>query len=177
MSNGAKREGAAAMDWRDVGQRLMDKQKQFDEEMDALDVDAQCAEFKANFEDLSLDVDFVNALTKAANGDTATIADWLGDRDRPLPWMFRRHLRDYFRGAFSSKRGAPRDDLRDLFLSYVEQFYREWREENDRLGVSDWGHRDEMKDEAIRFTQERYPLSIDPEKVRDLMKRPRSRRK
>ena len=178
MQKRSKREGDAALDWRDVGRQLEQKQKAFDEEMATLDVDAQSSEFKAILEDIHCENDLIAALRQAAKGDPTSIVDWLGS-DRPLSSSFRRFLLDYFRGEFAPQRGEPRDDLRDMLTTYAERFFREWREENKRLGISDHGHRAEMREEAIRFTQERFFIfeKIDPEKVRDLMNRPRSRRR
>lgn len=156
------------MDWREVGRQLRQEEERFGERMDTIE----------DPDESRLNAEFVHALLLAARGNTTPIVECLRS-DRPLPEFFRKHLRDYFRGKFSRGRGQPRDELLHLAASDALNFYRLWRAKNDRLGISDWGHRNAMKDEAIRFIQERYPVfeGIDAEKVRDLMDRPRSRRK
>ena len=71
------------------------------------------------------------------------------------------------------------------------KFYRDWKDANRRNGIRDWGHGDEMKDEACRFAIELYGNDVcelfgddvemreDPptwEDLRELIDRPQSRR-
>ena len=67
----------------------------------------------------------------------------------------------------------------------ARQFYLEWKDANRRNGINDWGHGDEMKDEACRVAIEHYRVSLpglkgDPpvtlEEIRALMERPAGRR-
>jgi len=168
MSKAAKSEGAPAMDWRDVGRQLQQEEERFGKAMDAIE-DRDETEWGGQF---------VRALYAAARGDNAPILECLRG-DRPLPEFWRINLRAYFRGDFSRGRGQPRDELSHLAARDALNFYRWWRRENERLGVKDFGHREEMKDTAVNFVLGREPVfkDVDPLKVRDLMNRPRSRRK
>jgi hypothetical protein len=59
-------------------------------------------------------------------------------------------------------------------------FYRQWQRANKQVGISSWGHGDEMKDEACRCAIEIKPWlngkEPDFEIVRELMERPNYRR-
>ena len=66
----------------------------------------------------------------------------------------------------------------------ARRFHVEWKDANRRNGINDWGHGDEMKDEACRLAIElyvdRFPVKDDPpitfEEIRELMERPAARR-
>jgi hypothetical protein len=85
------------------------------------------------------------------------------------------------------KTGRPRE-LETLAAEAVASFfYREWRNRNRRSGISDHGHRGEMKDYAASFAVElactypadgapKEPEEHDVQAVRDMMDRPRHRR-
>ena len=84
----------------------------------------------------------------------------------------------------AKQRGRPKQTLIPVFVSVARRFYREWKDANRRKGISDWGHGDEMKDEACRLAIELYGqvpsyMREDPptlEDLRELMDRPQSRR-
>jgi hypothetical protein len=86
----------------------------------------------------------------------------------------------------TERRGRPRRKwLRSCAHSAI-RFYRDWKDANRRNGIHDWGHGDEMKDEACRLVIEIYgdaPSHVREEdhpptleELRELMDRPQARR-
>jgi hypothetical protein len=87
----------------------------------------------------------------------------------------------------AAKRGRPKMNWARKCVSVASKFYLDWKEINQHRGISDWGHSDEMKDEACRVALELYGDKAPPhmrraegsigfEKLRELIERPRSRR-
>jgi hypothetical protein len=79
------------------------------------------------------------------------------------------------------KRGRPKS-LEQLnkaeWAKFALFFYQAWRDLNEENGVDDWGHRDEMKQQACQFVVEIEGLGEDSvEDIRQLVDRPISRRK
>jgi hypothetical protein len=90
------------------------------------------------------------------------------------------------------KNGRPRGDASRAAATIAGYFYAAWRDENQKRGISDYGHRREMKDFAAQaVVEDIFALQIVPEMawrfgvsdaatfteiVRDLMEKPKSRR-
>jgi hypothetical protein len=86
--------------------------------------------------------------------------------------------------------GRPKHSWVQMCAHVAIKFYQDWKDATRRNGINDWGHRDEMKDEASRLAIELYGNSSsvwartcigqDPptfEQVRELMERPAARRR
>ncbi len=121
---------------------------------------------------------FTLALHEHLRGDSAKLVDYLRSTRR-LDAKERSDLADVLGGRYDRKprRGAPRNRAAHGALVAAEYFYDWWLKENKRNGINDWGNRLLMKDEAIRVAIEVEGHEVDPEAVRDLMDRPKSRRK
>jgi len=87
--------------------------------------------------------------------------------------------------------GRPKNIAARFCADLAITFYTIWKSMNRRLGIKDWGHSDEMKDEACRLAIEYHRKRLSrsmtlrcsnmqqvPEfaQTRELMDRPRSRR-
>ena len=90
----------------------------------------------------------------------------------------------------TKQRGRPKRKWVRRCADVAIKFYQDWKDANRRNGINDWGHRDEMKDEASRLAIELYGnsdsawariyIGHDPptfEQVRELMERPVARRR
>jgi hypothetical protein len=60
--------------------------------------------------------------------------------------------------------------------------YSIWKGENAKLGIKDWGHRQEMKHQACELAVEQFgddnvPGCADVEAIWELVNQPKSRRK
>jgi hypothetical protein len=88
--------------------------------------------------------------------------------------------------------GRPKNIAARFCADLAITFYTIWKSMNRRLGIKDWGHSDEMKDEACRVAIEYHQKRLSrrmtvrhsnmeeiPEfaHIRELMDRPRSRRR
>jgi hypothetical protein len=76
--------------------------------------------------------------------------------------------------------GPPRDQDARWACTRAKEIYEAWKEANKKAGVSDWGVRDEMKDESCRYgIAVAGPFEHEPdfETVRQMMDRPRGRQK
>jgi hypothetical protein len=142
---------------------------------------------------------WVNAVVFALNGDPSTLVDHLNSR-KALTQFDRTILADLldavFRGEIDNawaSVGRPKNIAARTCASVAIKFYKDWKAINQRWKIKDWGHSDEMKDEACRVAidchlRERdreglvpvsnHPMDVIPdiEQVRTLMDRPRSRR-
>jgi hypothetical protein len=99
-------------------------------------------------------------------------------------------LLDYYENTS----GRPRDDVSRAAATISCYFYEAWRNQNQKLGINDYGHRREMKDYAARSVVEdmfawclgfpKYAWRLGEitdiesyiEVVRGLMEKPKSRR-
>jgi len=105
----------------------------------------------------------------------------------------RNSLAEYLEFAFtealqrkSQKTGGRRKHTWARMCAHMAiKFYQLWKDTNRRNGINDWGHGDEMKDEACRLAIElgscwaRTCKEQDPptfEQVRELIERPAARR-
>ena len=121
---------------------------------------------------------FELACYQAAQGDATALVEHLCS-DHPLSSRDRVFLAFLVRGALGNKssRGRPIDHKVHVASRLATEFYARWRAENKRAGVSDHGKAGAMKDETARIVTEHYSLSDKYEAVRELMERPRSRRR
>jgi hypothetical protein len=85
----------------------------------------------------------------------------------------------------TEKRGRPKRRWARSCARIAIKFYRDWKEANRRNGICDWGHGDEMKDEACRLAIELngdVPSHMPPEDpptpedLRELVDRAQARR-
>jgi hypothetical protein len=141
---------------------------------------------------------WVSLVTFADMGDPSELVDYFKS-PKPLTQSDRKILAElldcFFSGELltSPHRGRPKNMAAQALASVAIMFYKEWQAINRKWKITDWGHSDEMKDEACRFAIDRHQLrrslsdtihlSNDPmnktpdfEQVRDLIGRPRSRR-
>jgi hypothetical protein len=79
---------------------------------------------------------------------------------------------------------TPEHMDRKLMAELALSFYDDWKKENARLGIRDWGHRKEMKRQACEFVYEytdemtgSTSSSADVDAIEDLLSQPKSRRK
>ena len=137
----------------------------------------------------------------AIDGDPSLLVRHLRSR-RKLTRFDRNSLAKYLEFAFtealqrkSQKTAGRRKHTWAQQCAYVAiKFYRDWKDANRRNGINDWGHGDEMKDEACRLAIELYGNVYSPvygtdnrryyqgqdmptfEEVRELIGRPAARR-
>lgn len=158
--------------WRDIGEQL--RQQWLESRKPRLSE----AEVDARMDAIERHPSFTLALHGHLHGDSTKLLDYLRS-SRPLNAEERNDLADVLEGRFSRqpRRGAPVNRAVHVALDSAEWFYRWWLDENKRNAVADWGHRLVMKDEAIRIAMEVEGHDVDAEVVRDLMDRPKSRRK
>jgi hypothetical protein len=85
-------------------------------------------------------------------------------------------LAQVLEGKFDRRSGRPRNrDLREAALC-TRIFLKRWRALNRAKGISDWGHREEMTEEAARFVIQEQKLAVKTEYVLQFLQRPNSRR-
>jgi hypothetical protein len=125
--------------------------------------------------------DFIRALIQHARGNSEFLIGYLRSQ-RPLSALDREHFAQVLESTLDrkSRRGRPLNRNARAAAMQATVFYREWRAENKQAGIKDHGHGDAMKDEAVRFVIEELEPHSPPlvcEIVRDLMDRPRSRRR
>ena len=87
--------------------------------------------------------------------------------------------------------GRPKNIAARFCADLAITFYTVWKSINQRLGIKDWGHSDEMKDDACRVAIEYHQKRLSRRMtvrlssmeeipkfahIRELMDRPRSRR-
>jgi hypothetical protein len=165
------------MDWRKNGEKLR-----------ALVSEENCRSnaFVDAIEEV-LDREFSTAMHDLVmNHNRKRLIEWLRS-DQPLTVDERKYVANALETALVPPlprgRGRPRKwDVRWAARS-ARLFYERWRRFNQETGVYDYGHRSEMRDEAIRFVLSQSIGSwtasdhIDPDKVRTLMDLASSRRK
>ena len=160
------------MDWRDNGRRLFRRLNEDHRDWNWMAV------MRVN-SDCTTEDQLVGALIAIAKGDPSRLIEFLlSDKEVSLSREARELL-----GQILRRRppGRPTDvDARQALL-YAEHLYSLWKRDNKEMGISDWGHRDEMKDEACRYgialcESEPYSHPPDFETVRELMRRPKSRK-
>jgi hypothetical protein len=90
------------------------------------------------------------------------------------------------RAKQTKKGGRRKHTWAQMCADLTTNFFRDWKDANQRNGINDWGHRDEMKDEACRLAielgscwartcgEEQDPPTF--EQVRELIERPAARR-
>jgi hypothetical protein len=139
---------------------------------------------------------WVTMVTFAILGDPSGLVEYL-DSGRRLDRFDRMVLADLLNLAFRSEvdqtlhpNGRPRKIAAQDCAKVARYFYSTWKKLNRRSGVQDWGHSDEMKDEACRVAIEAHterkrkgivvndhPTNVVPdfEDVRELMDRPVAR--
>jgi hypothetical protein len=111
---------------------------------------------------------FLRALLSWRDGDPADIVAWMNS-ERPL---YREPLALLFEGKLDKKArvGRPRNELEYMAALAAWRFYRQWRKENERRSIDDYGRSDAMKDASIRAVMEMDArLVCDPDKVRARM--------
>jgi hypothetical protein len=129
----------------------------------------------------------------AIDGNPSLLVRHLRSR-RKLTRFDRNELAHWFEYAFtaalqhkSQKTGGRRKHTWAQHCARLAiEFYQNWKDANRRNGISDWGHGDEMKDEACRLAielgsclartcgEEQDPPTF--EQVRELIERPAARR-
>jgi hypothetical protein len=144
---------------------------------------------------------WVMVVCKAMDGDPSMLVRHLRSR-RKLTRLDRNELAEHFEQILtnelqrkSQKTGGRRKHTWAQSCAHVAiKFYRDWKDANRRNGINDWGHGDEMKDEACRLAIELYGNLYSPlygtdnrrryqgqdmptfEEVRELIERPAARR-
>lgn len=133
------------------------------------------------------------ALVRSAQGDSTQLIEFLlSEEELSLSEDKRQHLAKVLKHAYwKPRRGRPKDSEARHAAMIAMHLYELWRYANKRLGFSDRGHCNEMKDEScryalaliefdhkkIRVTDSRAKFrNTNFEKVRELIERPLSRR-
>jgi hypothetical protein len=126
--------------------------------------------------------EFQQAVMQYLKGDPAKLVEYLRSNtlspDQQASLAYALEVRD------KPAKGRPKS-LRQMNIEGLAEhamlFFRTWREQNDALGINDWGHRGEMKFQACEFAVERlgllFDLDVDATEIMDLLERPISRRK
>lgn len=161
------------MDWRESGEKikaLVNQERQ--RTIDFLTPKLQ--EVKEEFS-------FVLAVAAfAQEGQREPLVTWLRS-DRIISTLEREVLADLLETGLrppKTRRGRPRRQQVHDAAQAALLYYRAWREFNEANGIDDFGYRSLMQDEAVRMALgHELWVQTDPEEVRELMERPRSRRK
>jgi hypothetical protein len=171
------------MDWETVGRKVMQGFRA------AKRVDCDEAEFNRRLvahggRPIRLEPrEFPTAIIAYLAGDHTKIVEYLcshqlsRNQQAELSWAIEERAR--------VKKGRP-ESLEHMnrkeMASCALQIYSIWKMENERLGIKDWGHREEMKYQACEFAVEQFAaLGItgcaDVDAIWELIKQPKSRRK
>jgi hypothetical protein len=163
-------------DWRKIGEQVYEYQRAFywarllDDE-------------KARSNPLTTKQAFSRALVRCAQGDTAPIEDLLlSEHDLSLTREDRKFIAAILNRKYWVRRPGRRPEGGARLTCMIAlRIFSSWRETNKKEGISDWGVRDKMKDQACHYALDIYrarPGAIEPnfETVRQLMDRPASRR-
>jgi hypothetical protein len=143
---------------------------------------------------------WVDVVARAITGDPSALVEHLHSR-RTLDRFDRIVLADLLDAAFKGvvqselhRTGRPKELATHSCASTASRFYKDWKAINKSFGIRDWGHSDEMKDEACRVAIESlahrmnvlrpyslmsdHPLDVEPQfdTVRELMDRSRADR-
>jgi hypothetical protein len=177
------------MNWQDVGREL---RKQFIARADLPCSCYWCRVYQATPRGQRKNY-WCFVISKAISGDPSSLVRHLRSR-RKLTRFDRNELAEHFEDVFTNalqrpttQRGRPKHSWAQMCVHVAIKFYQDWKDANQRNGINDWGHRDEMKDEASRLAIElggsawaRTCIGQDPptfEQVRELMERPAARRR
>jgi hypothetical protein len=150
------------MDWRTVGAELAAEYKQGH--------DWVAAEI-SRLRESSPEMQFEQAIFRCKRGDPATLLGWLRS-GKPLSSEARESLAGFIEDLLTpepKRRGRPSNkDEQDAALCAL-MYYRRWRERNADLGVSDYGHSPQMKEEAVRVVLHVHTeyQGLDPWRVRE----------
>jgi hypothetical protein len=138
---------------------------------------------------------WISLVCLARMGDPSALVKHLNSR-RALTQFDRRCLADLldanFKGEFNAPRiGRPKKIAARSCASIAVKQYKDWKAINRQYRIRDWGHSDEMKEEACRIAidyhvarnggglMSNHPMNEVPtfEQVRELMERPTARRR
>ena len=140
---------------------------------------------------------WISAVALAYDGDPSTLVELLRSKES-LSRLDRNCLAELLDAAFGGEveaamniKGRPKHIAAHACASIALKFYADWKAVNRRLNVSDRGVSDAMKDEACRVALQGHkirqanhvmldhPMNVVPtfEEVRELMDRPRGRRR
>lgn len=158
-------------DWRTIGRDLEREWRNGRKKPLPISKDAQ-------FALLERPPSFTLCLLDYYNGDPANLIEYLRS-GREMPDDFREQLAEAISNFHTKKpkRGRPKDRALRHALVAAQWFFQRWRAENDRQGINDWGHREDMKDESIRTAIEIERHDVADEDVRALMDRATCRQK
>jgi hypothetical protein len=139
---------------------------------------------------------WVVVVALAIEGDPSTLVKHLNSR-KILTRFDRIVLADLLDAAFKGETraalhplGRPKKIAAQSCATVALRFYGDWKANNRRLGVRDWGHSDEMKDQACHVAIEfhrlsrkgtivlDHPMNVLPsfDEVRELISRSKARR-
>jgi hypothetical protein len=163
--------------WREIGEELFEYLKA---EQWAADLwrEARWNERKQK----RLEPDLLFALQSCARGNSDRLIEYVeSDKEFSLS----RDERDRCARVLRHKPWAPRlgrrpDGVARFALSKAQAIFSVWKEANKQSGISDWGLRDQMKDQACRYAIDicrPYIEGREPdfETVRQLMERSKKR--
>ncbi|MGI8853709.1 MAG: hypothetical protein ACR2GC_10580 [Methyloceanibacter sp.] len=163
------------MDWRDIGEQIYEHVKA---EQWAADLKRQARKDTPRTTDQELDF----ALISCARGDSDPLIEFLlSDNDFSLSKDHREHLARVLRHKFwVPRQGRRPKGLARWALGYAQRIFLIWKAANKETGISDWGLRDQMKDQACRYAIEICRAYTDGqeadfETVRGLMERSKKR--
>lgn len=167
------------MDWREVGQHVLE---------DCIKAELAAGErakakaAKAAREPKRAEFELGSALIFCAQGNTEPLIDFLlSDKDFTMTETTREHLARILRHkSWVPRTGRRPDNLARHACSYAQNIFTVWKRRNLQHGISDWGVRDQMKDEACRCAIGLMRPHFDEpnfETVRQLMDRPKKRQR
>jgi hypothetical protein len=182
---------SAQTNWRDVGQAL--RAQFLERACDPCDCYyCRCHSSKRGQREKR----WVDAVLAAVMGDPSELAELL--KTLALTKLDRNILAELLDAAFGgeiddacARVGRPKNIAAQFCADRAITFYTGWKSINRRLGIRDWGHSDEMKDEACRVAIEYHRRRLSRRmtirlssmekipkfaQIRELMDRPRNRR-
>src|SRR5262245_32264879 len=180
--------------WRDIGQAL--RARFLERAFDACDCYSCRSQYTKRGQRERC---WVHAVVFAQMGDPSDLVELLKN-SRTFTQFDRNILAELLDAVFKCEIddawtpvGRPRNIAAQSCTEVAMKFYTDWKSINRQCQIKDWSHSDEMKDEACRVAIEyhrlrqsrgtvrvsNHPMDKTPEfeQVRELMDRPRSRRR
>ncbi len=155
-------------DWRETGRQIYERQV----------LERQERHAKRTAVKRSPDADLFGALLLSSLGNSALLVEYLrSGRKLSLAAESRRHLARVIEHQNRKPKVGRKINKTARYLALgAIAFYREWKVANQNAGISNWGLRNDMRDESCRYVLELHGWTASYETVRELMDRPKSRR-
>jgi hypothetical protein len=162
------------MDWRETGRQLFEHLKRAPAER-LLEMEMRKATPRKSTPESVL----LMALECLARGQSNLLIEYLlSDKEFSLSKRSRQRLAEALREKDWERRGRRPDRHARFVCEQALAIYSTWKQVHKKNGVSDWGVRDQMKDEACQYALmlgKTYGWEPDFEQVRQLMERSKKR--